>query len=99
MANAHEGARRVDAHGVFPAVVLSLGALVDIWEGGGEVEENRSQASRGIERKEEKNSFLSFLRSRQSEKFPNSLHGEHQRVDIDFKKITETHVSDCRAQR
>lgn len=45
MANAHEGARRVDAHGVLPAVVLPLGTLVDIWKGSGEEEENRGQAS------------------------------------------------------
>lgn len=60
MANAHEGARRVDAHGVLPAVVLPFGTLVNIWKGSGQEEEN-SQASRGIESKtKEKNSFLSF---------------------------------------
>jgi len=33
VADAHEGAGRVHAHGVLPAVVLPLGALVDIWDG------------------------------------------------------------------
>lgn len=51
MADAHEGAGRVDAHGVLPAVVLPLGTLVDIWKGSeGEEEVSRSQVSQGIRR-------------------------------------------------
>lgn len=51
MANAHEGTRRVDAHGVLPTVVLPLGTLVDIWKRSeGDGEENRSQGSRRIQR-------------------------------------------------
>lgn len=61
MANAHEGARRVDAHSVLPAVVLPLGTLVNICKGSREEEGNRSQARRRIEKlKKKKNSFLSI---------------------------------------
>lgn len=50
-ADAHEGAGRVDAHGVLPAVVLALGTLVDIWKGsGGEEELSSSQVGQGIGR-------------------------------------------------
>lgn len=36
MADAHEGARGVNAHGVLPAVVLPFGALINIWKEGRE---------------------------------------------------------------
>ena len=38
MADAHEGARGVNAHGVLPAVVLPFGALINIWKEGRERE-------------------------------------------------------------
>lgn len=36
MADAHEGARGVNAHGVLPAVVLPFSALINIWREGRE---------------------------------------------------------------
>lgn len=48
MADAHEGARGVNAHGVLPAVVLPFSALVDIWGEGREKEKGRTKMVKSI---------------------------------------------------
>lgn len=70
MANAHEGARRVDAHGVLPAVVLPLGTLVDIckWK-------RKKTGVRLVEErkwKEKEESVFCHFQSRQSAEFRSS---------------------------
>lgn len=48
MADAHEGARGVNAHGVLPAVVLPFGALINIWREGREKERGKAWVSCGL---------------------------------------------------
>lgn len=44
MADAHEGARGVNAHGVLPAVVLPFSTLINIWREGREKERGGEQS-------------------------------------------------------